>query len=403
MNIKTLLIGVICAAYCHGLSAEEIVIADDNFQLVIGEGGTNALKSINKDATIYDLNNFAQTECWNKYVKQRLSDGGKLSNEDVKVIRFCLNVKIEMVESLACIILRDMIGPDAFDRVFAEARKINENSGMQSDLGYYTVHDNWKRFAECNSGIRVPMKAWASMYTNVTADVVLDVLSHVEMASRGVEVVNSKGLLLVPYLGYPLYVYKERTPSASEIMRKSAMITKGGKDIDGLWTSAHERTKRFPSELLGMINALMKYLKNDNFDSGSMRLVDEILSEVEAHSEYAVRMYDYVVYDLPFCILSYRALGRLKECKGYVTDDEVKMRVVAADYADAICGTEMLKGIRTRYAASCYVEIIKFLKSELGWFTQDAFKEFANETKLYNITLRADENSNEGNTLEKWR
>ena len=423
MNIKTLLIGVVCAAYCHGLSAEEIVIADDNFQLVIVEGVTNALKSINKDATIYDLNNFAQAECWNQYVKQRLSDGGKLSNEDVQLIRFCLNVKIEMVESLACIILRDMIGPDAFDKgIKSASSECADNDGASIWMNY-AAQARFMSFASNDSGIRAPMKQWASLFTNVTSDVMLKVLEDVIRAAGNVDSTSGKvslgsikanmedgmwdyasttQMLIAMGIIYAYACYdKTLTPNA--LMDRTQLITNRGKDICGRWTSARERIKRFPLELLAMVNVLRKQLDNENLDSGSMRLVDEILSEVEARTEYAVRMCDYVVYDLPFCILSYRALGKLKQCKGYLIDDEVKMRVVAADYADAICGTEMLKGIRTRYAASCYTEVVKFLKSELGWFTQGAFKEFVNETKLYNITLKTDETGKQDNLLETFK
>ena len=78
------------------------------------------------------------------------------------------------------------------------------------------------------------------------------------------------------------------------------------------------------------------------------------------------------------------------------------MKEIASDYTYAICGTEMLKGLRSRYSASCYTEIIKFLKSDLGWFTQRSFKDLVNETKLYKITLQTDDGV-QNNKLEAVR
>ena len=422
MNYKKILIAGFAGLMCCTLTAEEessFKIADDFFVYTVGRKGTNALECINKDATIYDLNNFIYAECWNRNVKPRLDAGAKLSKDDAELIRFCLHAKIAMVESLAYVILRDMLSSSVFDGFIADALAKSEENGGDSIVGRHVAQELMEKFASSDSGIRVPIKKWTNTYSPVPSKVMVRVLENVVHATGGVgegaEGVTDEtgGFIEYARVGLKLLSENDRLEGIfeankklfgetkpKEIMSGAMMITNRGKDICGRWTSAHGRINRFPSELLVMMNALRKHLNNENLDSGSMRLVDEILSEVEARSEYAVRMCDYVVYDLPFCILSYRALGRLKECKGYVTDDEVKMRAVAADYADAICGTEMLKGIRTRHAASCYTEVVKFLKGELGWFTHGAFKDFVNEVKLYNIILKTDETGKQDNVLE---
>ena len=423
MKFKIMLAAGFASLTCCTLTAEEeksIKITDDFFEYTVGEKGTNALHSINKDATIYELNNFIYAECWNRHVKPRLDVDAKLSKDDAELIRFCLHAKIAMVESLAYVILRDMLSSGPFHGFVAGALATSEENGGESILGRYIAQELMEKFADSESGIRVPIKNWASTYNAVSLKVQLKVLEDVVHATGGEEAPRGSTGTLDDFLEYArvglmLLSKSERLEGVfeaskkmfgetkpKEIMSEATKITNRGKDICGRWISANERIKRFPSELLVMMNALKKSLKDGSLDSRSMRLVDEVLSEVENRCEYAVRMCDYVVYDLPLCMLSYRALGQLKNCKGYFVDNEKQMRAVAADYADAVCGTEMLKGIRTRYAASRYTEVIKFLKSELGWFSQAAFKEFANETKLYKITLRADETGKQDNVLEKW-
>ena len=87
----------------------------------------------------------------------------------------------------------------------------------------------------------------------------------------------------------------------------------------------------------------------------------------------------------------------MKGCQGFFNDDEKKMMEVMADYNNAVSGTEMLKRIRTRYAANGYAELVKYFKGELS---KAEFNDFVRETRLYNVDQKLDKNGLPDNQLE---
>ncbi len=71
------------------------------------------------------------------------------------------------------------------------------------------------------------------------------------------------------------------------------------------------------------------------------------------------------------------------------------MRVMS-EYCQAVAGTEMLKHIRTRYAANGYVEAVTRLKDELS---DGEWEKFLNESKLYKVEQKVDGTGRQKNEL----
>ena len=419
MDLKTMLIvGTVCVLFSCKLSAEEADVdkfSDNYFEYIIGEKGTNALKCINKAATLGDLYRFVNTKCWNNHLKWKLS-GRKLTREDADALDFCIDVHLEMLDALGESMLRELFGPRDFP-VYIEV--VPHTNQLNSVLAVGEMDSLRTRFIEGKESVGEAIHRWAEVYGNCPLEVA-SVLHNVFSASGDVKqsklwfdngqctgwrLKSGEGLVFKLLERLEVESDEEYLANCSPFLfdaRIKKAIKEKGIHVGDRWRSLHIQVQIFVDETREICSRIGRMRRSGIADSDTKKFLNEATSKWEHRCEYATRKFDYLLYDFPCCMLSYRTLGQLVDCKGVFIDDEDEMRRFAADYTYALCGTELLKGIRTRYAASCYTEVIKFLKSELGWFTQGAFREFANETKLYNITLSTDENGKQDNILEKW-
>ena len=342
------------------------ILSDANFKYVIGGKDKRRVVRINRQATLYDLCNFADAVCWNAYLKPRISSATKISAEDAEMFQFCIAANLDMMGTVACAVLTDMLGsPFARNHIYPDVKDLCVEMG--------------NLFVDGKDGVRKVIRDWAGIYNAAAPFTIYLLFGEVNAAIGNVNLSGSS-----------------RTPNPT--MEESMKIMEPGTIIRERWLAVRELIKLYPARL-GEIRRTIKAMRDRGIsDSFTLQRLDYLENMTRNRCKY----FDYVLYDLPFCILTYRALGQLRNCKGghLASDDEDRMRVVASDYTYAICGTEMLKRIRTRYAASCYTAVIEFLKDELGWWVLgNTFKDFANETKLYKITMEEDESGEQDNKL----
>lgn len=426
MDLKTMLIvGVACALCSYKLSAEKadgVKYADNYFEYTVDEKGTPALKCIDKAAMLGDLYRFVNTKCWYDDLKWKLS-GKKLTREDADALDFCIDVHLEMLDALGEIMLRDLFGASEYKKFVDVVPRTNQ-------LNRVLAVGERKRlragFIDGKEPVAKAIHAWAEVYRKNRKSAYCEallVLHGVFCASgdvrrRIVQPFNLQYLALDNNLrdgwklnrfgGVFMARFQEMLEESDPDSRVFASWLKNAINGDGThiganWRNLQKQVQIYVDETREICSRIGCMRRSGIADSETKKYLNDATSKWGHLCEYATRKFDYLLYDFPCCMLSYRALGQLADCKGVLIDNEDEMKSVAADYTYALCGTELLKGIRTRYAASCYTEVIKFLKSELGgWFTQDAFREFANETRLYNITLSTNENGKQDNILEKW-
>src|SRR5574344_417327 len=132
-------------------------------------------------------------------------------------------------------------------------------------------------------------------------------------------------------------------------------------------------------------------------DSQTRKFLQRILSESDNDSSAVSQYLDYSLYDVPFSVLTYKAIGGLKKCKGHFNDDEDAMMNVMSEYCQAVAGTDMLRHLRSRYSANGYIEAIKRLQDELS---DTEFADFVHASKLYNVDQRVDQTGRAQNDLK---
>lgn len=409
-------------------------LEDTNFSYTMGDEHTRSFKMINPNATLNDLNDFAYAVCWNGYLRPKLQNEQKLSREDAVLLDFCINVQLNMVDTLAVASFGDMTDVGYLhDFIVKEA---DRSYAREKDLeGIYREQNNVfvdlkVNFLKSNEGIRVPMSLWGNEFRAVPPEVMKRIFIDVENATGTIDtserpwlwsdtlrtvVGGAMGAALggaaVGTVAGPISAavgavaggvggatWRMTAPGMPNELEQGAMALKTPVvDMKNKWRSARDVMSVYLTEMRNMRRELMSvrtggYLQ----DSQTRKYIQRVLAESE-NDNIAVSQYlDYAMYDVPFCVMTYKVNGQLAECKGRFNDNEESMMKVMSEYCQAVSGTEMLKHIRTRYAANGYIEAITFLKKELS---SKEFETFVNESKLYKVEQKVDNVGRQQNDL----
>lgn len=384
---------------------QTVTVSDENFAYTMGDEHTRAFKRINDKATLNDLNDFAYAKCWNGYLRPKLQNGQKLTREDAVLLDFCVNVQLNMVDTLAVAAFGDMTDPGFLHSFVVKAA---EKSRHSNDLeGIYKAQndvfsDLKMNFINSNEGIRVPMRQWASEFNIVPRDVMQRVFGDVVKATGASDHSDGSYRKDHPWLWAGKWAlvlaggglvgggawYATTPPYPNEVEKGSMLLQTPVVTMKNEWVNARNEMTVYLQEMFKMREELQS-MRSGSYqqDPQTRKFLQHILSESDNDHTAVAQYLDYAMYDVPFSVLTYKAIGELKNCKGRVNDDEEKMMHVMSEYCQAVSGTDMLKRLRTRYAANGYIEAVRRLKDELS---DQEFKDFVHESKLYNVDQKVD-------------
>ena len=330
--------------------AAPLRLCDENFEYDFGKKDGSSFTCKNKTATIVDLNNFIWAVCWNGYLSEKKE---RLSDEDAKLLEFFINAQCFVAEAIADTALTDIAGEQSGAVVIPAFEELKKN------------------FRESDAGIRSPMREWASVFDGMDKGVIMEI--H-ELVQRGTEGMRKD----------------------KRFFEGAAKLKERGVSVGEKWQGMRTVLKPYLEEMR-KARDILRY--DGKSDPSTRKAYENVRSGVVNRWAFVQRKFETVIYDLPFCILTYKAYKRVETCKGFWGDNEEKMKDAMRDYSVSISGTEVLKRIVSPYAASCYAELLKFFKSEM-W--EREFKDFVNETKLYRMSPATDQSGEQSNQLEKW-
>lgn len=394
-------------------------LSDENFSYTMGDEYSRSFKRLNPNATLNDLNDFAYAKCWNGYLRPKLQNAQKMTREDAVLLDFCINVQLNMVDTLAVAALGDMTEPGYLHNfVVKEAAKSHSHEkGME---GIYRDQNNVfvdlkANFLNSCDGIRVPMRQWANPFKSVPPEVMKRIFKDVETATGVVDNSGASNFGEHPWLWSSAYVgglavaslggagivgiWHATAPDLPNTIEKGAMaLNVPVVDMKNNWRNARNAMSTYLEEMRNMRQEL-KSIRSSSYlqDPKTRKYLQRVLSESDNDSTAVSQYLDYAMYDIPFCVMTYKANGQLKGCKGRFNDDEDKMMEVMSEYCQAVAGTEMLRHIRTRYAANGYVEAVTRLKDELS---SSEWEKFLNESKLYKVEQKVDGTGRQQNELD---
>ena len=395
---------------------ETMVISDGNFSYKMGNKETREFAQLNPNATLNDLNDFAVAKCWNGYLKKKIENASPLTREDAVLLDFCMNVQLNMVDTLAVAALGDMTQPGLLHDFVVDMKEKSLEKSADNDIEkiYKEQTDVFVKlkanFITDNTGVRVPMKEWGNAYQSIPSEAIALVFNDIQKNSYAARTENGSRSWLWSgvYTGSTLLfglagagiagTFHAMSPDAlNKVEEEAAKHAKRGVHEGLAWQSVENATSSYLPELLRM-RALLSRARTMMEDPQSRKYLERIVAESENDKQMVSQYLDYALYDLPFVLQTYKARAKLKGCQGVWNDNEEEMMRVMADYNSAVSGTAMLKKIRTRYAANGYAELIKYFKKELS----DAeFKDFVRETRLYNVDMRTGKDGRASNELSQ--
>jgi len=417
---------------------------DDNFVYVMGDEKSRSFKKINPDATLADLDNFLYAKCWNGYLRGKLVQCEPLTAEDARLIDFCIGVQLHVVQAMFYATLDDMTGSKWSGRV--EVPGGNKLEGFYKDVSDI-VGELKTKFLGGNDAVRVLIRNWATEFQVVPRKVMTRVMKDVKESTGSFDSVKTssamqdafpvadlagdvfcllgewqkegsvekekvgttidKAMRFAPLVVELLWDYYEgeyKPLQPGDMQDGARRLSTHVVDLKNKWIAARDEMAVYLDEMREVRRQLKKSRKSKYIaDPKTRKYIQNALMKSEnAYLEFSMWL-DYAMYDIPFSILTYRAKGMFEDCKGlffFINDNEKKMMDVMSDYCQAICQTEMLKGIRTRYAASGYVSLTMKLKDELS---TPEYESFIHECKLYKVNLETDDSDKQHNTLEEIR
>lgn len=396
------------------VDVETKTLHDENFSYAVGK--KHSFMRLNPNATLNDLNDFVYAICWNGYLQPKFHTMQKLSREDAILLDFCVKAQLNMVDALTVAVLGDMTG-QSFQCDFAAHRSMKS---PPLDSGLEDIYSEWgkvfvdlkSKFLDSNEGIRLLIREWAGEFRKVPPDVMKRVWGDIERATGAADNAGrptygeipwyywETAHFVIPTVSSTARLWYETTPEQLNEIEKGALELKTpAVDMKNKWMNTRNEMSVYLDEMKNMRGELKSTRVSRHIQDSQMRsYLQRILSESDNVRTVVCQYLDYVMYDLPFCVMTYKVKGKLRACKGRWDDDEDMMKDVMAEYCQAIAGTEMLKHIRTRYAANGYVAAVEFLKDELS---DSDFKSFVNESKLYRIVQEVDEVGQPNNKLSQ--
>jgi hypothetical protein len=394
----------------YGGVDKDMVIADAHFSCKIVDKDSGQFVQINPNATLNDLNNFAVTKCWNGYLKKKVENASVLSQEDVLLLDFCINVQLNMIDALGVALLGDLTEPRLQHNFLFDMHEKTLDK-----VGDGNVWEIYEKLAEIivklkasfivdNKGVRVPMKEWGRAYQSIPNEVVALVFKDVQENSHEARTKNGSrlrewwyrnGSTGLPQDPISTLFNEVRTDPLNKIEKEVKNHTLSAAYEGQAWQIVQKAVSPYLNELLQMWT-MLSCARAKTEDSQTRNYIDQIILGSEKDKQAVIQHLYHALYDLPFAIQTYKARAKLKECKGFWNDNEKEMKRVVADYTTAVSGDAMLKHIRTRYAVNGYVELIKYFRSQLS---AREFREFIREVKLYDVEVDIGKNSGDSNKI----
>lgn len=386
---------------------------DGNFVYRMGDPSVRKLRQVNPKATLNDLNDFAIAKCWNGYLKPKIESGEPIHREDALLLDFCMDVQLNMIDTLSVAALGDMTSPGLLHGFVCDMQEKAATATKDIEGIYKDKADIFVRlkanFLMDSTGIRRPMKLWGEQYQCIPPETLATVLNDIKVNNAAARTENGShpwlwgmayglgglggGIIGTGIVGT---LHSMSPDNLNEVEKSLAAFSQNGVELKNNWQSMRNEVSRYLPEMIRMREMLAR-ARTQMTDAQSRKYVQKVLAESENDKQVVSEYLDYAMYDLPFMVQTYKARADLKGCQGFFNDDEKKMMEVMADYNNAVSGTEMLKRIRTRYAANGYAELVKYFKGELS---KAEFNDFVRETRLYNVDQKLDKNGLPDNQLE---
>ena len=384
-----------------------ICLRGPRFEVKCGKGVIH-VKIIDKKSTIEDLVLFLHSEGWNGRLKHKFASNDVLNDDELLLGKLILQEDLVMIEALSLAMMVDcrILECKQFDdlnakrlgwkiplsdtdiaRAFQEMRSANirlNNSFLNGGGG---TRGCIRDLANCFKEMPRAIPECENVPLGIMSAIVSPEKQGYEAGGKSSGTIDR----VVQYANIDNLIKAIVCPPKPTPIEMAALkVTVAPKEISRKWIDVENSVIRYSHLTWQVYTAFVNYVRGD-------RLRDvEFIKEMEDFNRHAesgiASSYSELarcVNDYPFVVLTFRAFGQYRQCKGRFNDDEARMEAVMRKYGEAVSGTKMLTRLETDFAIDLYERLLHDFKADLDNPLSDKnFKRVLASAKLKEMSER---------------
>lgn len=384
-----------------GRLLERESVQDDNFDLYFDEDPDKCtFKPRRSGATLADLANFAMQTCWTRRLSRKfgVGSGEQLTDNDVKLAEFCLDVHFMFLDTLSVAMLNDLTQDDKIVRDYCGSKSPLRGPYQNRDLRPVDkldkeidpICDDLKEhfLKSKDSPIRNCIRDWGEKFQAENAQEVnwLSVYSGIynQMPSVDLDKIreNHKSWLWMPRI-----VGTTRDVKI-EVSRQQPDNGVATVETAEAWAVMESMTRRYLDSLNSIYETIRKHQACLSLeDHMSLERAQSIIRKKGANVRAYNRFFRGALYDMPLTFYSLRGYAGVYANWHWYGDDEEAMFDAAKYMVMGIRGVKMIENARSLYSVHAYNSTVSLLKNKLS---EAEFKTLLTDTKMYHVDISDD-------------
>ena len=366
-------------------------VSDRNFVFTVDANGVPSFEKKNPDMTIDELSSFVKVRCLNEMLFPKMMKGEPITQDEALLLSFAMDVQATMIKAIGVAMVWDIYGEDEkYKTPVLSTADIPELAKRECNIFNPLIEE----FVNGNGGLRNKIRAYGKNFQGM--DAVTKWALHDEISQKG-----------------KLFEDLKKTPDAEVVIKTHPWLCWFGlykaaqKNMEHISLSEYEEAA---SGVLGEGFVGQEWLDLWEMSEVYLREYWETYGKVKSYytstkltgddgfmaREYAKRIFqrslpitnmilnDYCIQfcDFPFVLLTMKARGEYRNCKGFWNDDEEAMKSVMMKYGETISGTHMLSHLNSTYSIDAYTDFLEKFKSDIDFMFDGNFKRFQAVTRI---------------------
>lgn len=366
-------------------------VSDRNFTFKVDADGVPSFEKKNPDMTIDELSSFVKVRCLNERLYPKMSKSEPISQDEALLLSFAMDVQATMIKSIGVAMAWDIYGKDGKYKTPAQTTSdVPELAKRECSMFEPLIEE----FVNGNGGLRNKIRAYGKNFQGM--NVATKGSLHDEISQKGnlfEDIKKTPDAEMVkkthPWL-YWAGLYKAAQKNMEHISlseyEEAASGVFGESCIGQEWLDVWEMSEVYLREYWETYGKVKSYYTSTKLTGDDGFEAREYAKRIFQRSLPVTNMIlnDYCVQfcDFPFVLLTMKARGEYRNCKGFWNDDEEAMKAVMMKYGETISGTHMLSHLNSTYSIDAYADFLEKFKSDIDFMFDGNFKRFQSVTRI---------------------
>lgn len=366
-------------------------ISDRNFTFAVDANGIPSFEKKNPDMTFDELSSFVKVRCLNEKLYPKMAKGEPISQDDALLLSFAMDVQLTMIKVIGVAMAWDIHGKE---EKFKMPVQVNSDVPELAKREYDMFRSLMEEFVNGNGGLRNKIRAYGKNFLGMdsaTKGALFDEISQKGKLFKDVKKTpDSEAVKKThPWL-YGMGLYKVAQKNMEHISKseyeEAASGVFGESNIGQEWLDVWELSEVYLREYWETYGKVKSYYTSTKLTGDDGLMAREYAKRIFQRALPMTNMIlsDYCVQfcDFPFVLLTMKARGEYRNCKGFWNDDEEAMKAVMMKYGETICGTDMMRHLNSTYSIDAYADFLEKFKSDIDFMFDGNFKRFQAVTRI---------------------